>query len=539
MTLRPPAPLLAAALGLLVAGCTGSLYDAAGVPKVDANGCDLVTQHVCPGLDTTCRDNSNPDYCGHTCKVCPAAPLGGQRACVDQAGAWDCGFTCTAPLRACAARNECLAVGPTACGADCTDCTAPGVTPPGAVATCSAAGTCGYACAEGKFPCASGCCAPAAVAAGGDTTCAITTDGAVAPAQPVFGLACWGKNDAGQLGYVGAGTFNPTPVTGLSSGVQMVAVGLQHACAVKDGVVWCWGSDVLGQLGNDAALASSASPVSTGLSGVAQLVAGLDHTCALVTGGTVRCWGANNVGQLGLGTTGAPAATPAAAITGLTGVSRIAAGGNTTCAVSGTSVKCWGGNGSGQTGKGSSSAAEATPVPVPLPGAATVDLAVGGAHACVGVTGVTAPSGDGLYCWGANDHGQMGYGTVTAAPVLAPTLASKLDNAAAVFLVAAGTAHTCAGKDNAELICNGINSDGNLQSGRAAVGDALDRVAVGLGGGLILNGAAGRDHTCMLMDETGVPVVRCWGRNVEGQLGRDTGGLASAAANPVPGPPPP
>ncbi len=72
-----------------------------------------------------------------------------------------------------------------------------------------------------------------AVAAGEDFTCAVVNGGA----------QCWGKGGSGQLGN-GSNPFQsylPGPVRGLDSGVQAIATGAAHACALVNGGVECWG----------------------------------------------------------------------------------------------------------------------------------------------------------------------------------------------------------------------------------------------------------------------------------------------------------
>ncbi|MBK9517017.1 MAG: hypothetical protein IPO09_06600 [Anaeromyxobacter sp.] len=454
------AGLLAALAGLVLGACGGSLYDAAGVPKLEGGNQCNADQHLCPATGNVCQDHD----LGH-------------------------------------------------CGAACAVCT---TTFPGASATCQPAGNdwqCGYTCAAGLFECASGCCQPAAVATGGDQACALTSDGSV---------QCWGANGSGQLGRTGVGGPAPGEVAGLVGGVSAVAVGGRHACAIRGGTVWCWGADDLGQLGDGAATSSGPTPVSTGLGGATRLAAGADHTCAL-SGGQVRCWGANVKGQVGTGAAGGPVTAPAL-VAGLGGVEELAASADTTCARSGGQVRCWGANGSGQVGSGSAlPAVVTTPTLVAgLPGPAA-SIAVGGQHACAVVAGAAVPDDDGLSCWGANAEGQLGTGAV-GSPLLAPTRSIGLDNNARAVLAIAGTAFTCMGKDALGLKCGGRNDQGQAGGG---VDPLLDGADVSFGGN-VAAASAGDDHACALVDLTPPPaasrtlVVKCWGRNAEGQLGRAT-----------------
>lgn len=135
-----------------------------------------------------------------------------------------------------------------------------------------------------------------AVEAGADFTCAINS---------ANGVKCWGVNTYGQLGDNSTTTRNqPVDVYGLTSGVQQIAVGKQHACALNAaGGVKCWGNNGNGRLGNGATVTSSVPVDVQGLSsGVIGISAGLYHTCALLADQTYRCWGSNSVGQLGDGT---------------------------------------------------------------------------------------------------------------------------------------------------------------------------------------------------------------------------------------------
>src|SRR5690606_27764021 len=43
--------------------------------------------------------------------------------------------------------------------------------------------------------------------------------------------------------------FVPVPVSGFSSGVEDVAAGYWHTCAIRSGALCCWGKNMAGQLG--------------------------------------------------------------------------------------------------------------------------------------------------------------------------------------------------------------------------------------------------------------------------------------------------
>ena len=117
------------------------------------------------------------------------------------------------------------------------------------------------------------------------------------------GLKCWGLNTFGQIGSsANNGTDNPNPtpvdVTGLTSGVAAMAMGDNHTCALTvAGGVKCWGDNSSGQLGvttNNGTDNPNPTPVDvTGLtSGVTAIAAAGNSTCALTIGGGVKCWGA-------------------------------------------------------------------------------------------------------------------------------------------------------------------------------------------------------------------------------------------------------
>ncbi|MEO8103882.1 MAG: Ig-like domain repeat protein, partial [Betaproteobacteria bacterium] len=211
-----------------------------------------------------------------------------------------------------------------------------------------------------------------AIAGGFNHNCAVTTSGAA---------LCWGANFGAQLGNpIADVNFEPAPfqVAGLTSGIAAVAAGSDHSCALTTGgAVKCWGDNSAGAIGDGSGPILVESPADvTGLSsGVTAIVAGEFHTCALLTGGAVKCWGANSEGQVGDGST-TNRNTPVDVI--VSGVTAIAAGAKFTCALfsAGTS-SCWGSNANGQMGYGAVGGPSFVPVSTIYPTATTTSLASG------------------------------------------------------------------------------------------------------------------------------------------------------------------
>lgn len=136
----------------------------------------------------------------------------------------------------------------------------------------------------------------AEIAAGAEHACARLSDGTV---------ACWGKNDHGQLGDGTTKTpAAPVKVKDLA-GVVSLALGASHSCArLQDGSVKCWGAGASGQLG-DAAKADHALPFAVpGLAGIGALSSGAYHLCAMAADRSHICWGDNQHGELGSGAAG-------------------------------------------------------------------------------------------------------------------------------------------------------------------------------------------------------------------------------------------
>jgi hypothetical protein len=235
----------------------------------------------------------------------------------------------------------------------------------------------------------------------------------------------------------------------------------------------------------------------------AGISAGGIHACALTTGGAEKCWGYNARWQLGAVTDSWRSSTPVS-VTGLaTGATAIEVGGLHSCALAGDAPLCWGANNLGELGDGTVDDTFEPTAPSGLD-SGIARISAGGHHTCA----VTTEGG--ALCWGLNVNGALGDGTDTAR--LTPVGVSGLSSG--VRAISAGAYHTCAVTVESAAFCWGYNYYGQLGDGTQS--DAWTAAPVdGLSSGVV-SISAGDNHTCALMQGGG---VRCWGARDYGQLG--------------------
>jgi alpha-tubulin suppressor-like RCC1 family protein len=346
------------------------------------------------------------------------------------------------------------------------------------------------------------------IAGGGFHTCAVTSGG---------GVKCWGGNFDGQ---VGDGTLadrsRPVWVSALRGGVQTVAAGRVHTCALTDaGGIECWGWNEYGRLG-DGTTTTRLRPVAVfgHANDVRSIAIGWRHTCAVTDKGAAECWGWNESGQLGDGT--ATWRSIPTAVSGLkSGVRMITAGYRHTCAVTDVGgVECWGGDDYGQLGDGGT---EDRWIPTAVPGlhSGVQSISAGSLHTCALLDG-----GE-VKCWGRNEEGELGDGTTVAR--LGPVTVSDLH--ARIREIAAGGFHTCAVSVGGLVECWGWNLAGALGDGTRK--DRHRPVRVSRLPSDVRAISAGSFHTCALAGGR----VSCWGDNTGGELGD---GTTTARLRPVP-----
>jgi alpha-tubulin suppressor-like RCC1 family protein len=330
-------------------------------------------------------------------------------------------------------------------------------------------------------------------------------------------------------------------VSGSCNDPVAVSRGWNHTCAIlKDGSVWCWGRNERGELG-DGSVTNSNVPVKTGLVGTAiqidasgtwqeggdPLLTYQAQTCAVLDDSSLWCWGANDAGQLGISST-VEQHSPQQVAALANSVQEVAVGGAHICALkTDRTVYCWGYGTSGQVGgvpndfdlapcgcrwtpglRSAFPGYTSSPPPVQHIGS-------GNYHSCAVLASDAPISGtpNTLYCWGANNFGQLGTGAVTAdsfTPVRANgALNQNLER------VVLGHKHGCAWKPNLGAICWGNNDAGQIGDGTA--NPQLTPIAVGGIPGL-KSMTAGAYFTGAIATAG----LWMWGENTQGQLGDGT-----------------
>jgi alpha-tubulin suppressor-like RCC1 family protein len=242
----------------------------------------------------------------------------------------------------------------------------------------------------------------------------------------------------------------------------------------------------------------------SGLSGVTQLASGGNFNCAVLNTGAVQCWGENNFGQLGNG--GGGNQNLPVTVAGLGGNAvEVKTGTQHACArLTSGLVKCWGRNHYGQLGN-NSTATSPSPVSVGAGLGSVAEISVGGEFSCGRRASGT------VACWGANYVGQLGLGTVDNNMPHNPATALNVTGA---VQIASGWYHTCVVRGTGQTMCWGLNAQGQTGAGNTSSPQATPFNLLNINDGT--NFGMGERHTC-LRRKSGS--LTCWGSNEFGQIG--------------------
>lgn len=244
---------------------------------------------------------------------------------------------------------------------------------------------------------------------------------------------------------------------------------------------------------------------------------GRSSSCVILTDKSVRCWGAHP------GVLPGTVSTTPVKVEALADIDGISVGLGHSCAVDGSGVVfCWGQNDHGQLGDGTTGP---SPVPKAVPALPSIDtVIVGDAHSCA----YTSPDVDPVqaFCWGRNDSGQLGDGTTTDRP---NPVKLTLPSGAKVVRMSPGTGFTPAIIAVAGLLetwCWGKNDKGQCGQPTSQPVIATPTKIPGLP--QLERVYGGSEHVCGRTAGTKLPW--CWGANEAGQVGLNQSSPSEAPA---------
>ena len=304
---------------------------------------------------------------------------------------------------------------------------------------------------------------PSFVSAGEDGVYAITNDG----------VYFW----SGVVNITPTKFNFPAPVTQVS----YISDRNSHAFAITNDGLYGWGMNGAGQVGDGTTINRYDTPVKvvfpSGVTNVTAVAAGYYHSLAVTNDG-LYAWGDNWNGELGDGTrTNRVLPVKVALPASVTSVTAIAAGRNTSYAVTNDGVYAWGNDYAGQLGNGSfgilpdgtSDMGQVLPVKVLFNNKGKVVV--------TSVTAITAGenfalaiTNDGLYAWGENLSGALGIGSLTNTAYPTKVQFSK-KTVVTVTAISAGRDHSLAVTSNG-LYAWGSNAGGKLGLGTMGQADS-------------------------------------------------------------------
>jgi alpha-tubulin suppressor-like RCC1 family protein len=356
------------------------------------------------------------------------------------------------------------------------------------------------------------------------TACAITTAGV---------LKCWGYNGGGSTGvegFVGDGTTtdrNSPVVIDVGTTYQSVTVG-QTMCAVTSGgVLKCWGQNSTGSMGNGKTLYSgfgSNVPIQVDLGLKVQSLAyygggsGTSHACSITNSGLLQCWG-NGATYNAVGDAGGVSRDLPVGIDSQNTYSSVAVGGATSCAITTSGdLKCWGRNTYGQVGD-ATLVNKTTPTIIDSGTKYRVVRTGGGTAGSGGTGGVSCgvTNTGALKCWGYGTNYQLGNNAT--ANVTSPT---QIDATVKYATVSGGGAkHVCGITSTGVLKCWGKqNQYGEIGDGTTNVDSATFHVPKTIASGTsFASVSTAAFQSCAI---TTAGALKCWGYNLEGELGDGT-----------------
>lgn len=340
---------------------------------------------------------------------------------------------------------------------------------------------------------------------------------------------CWGGGPdvSGSGFYSNIGSAHPVDTTGIMKDkvATKIASGMNHTCALADNDIYCWGANNQGQLGNNTTT-TSLSPVQVDKTGIlagkiiSDIAAGGAYSCAIADA-KAYCWGYNSVRQLGndiASYSSVPTTVDTSGVLANKSITDISAGNGTTCVVAESKPYCWGGLYAGELGNGSydsSSLPVAVDMNGVLAGKEVTTIETKWNHTCVIASGQ-------VYCWGGDTAGQLGNGAQDGNSTALTPVAVSVSGALAgktISDVKVSFRSTCA-LAGGEVFCWGANNFGQLGNDSLVNSEYPIKIS---------NGQAGSQYNYTTLSSGqnfhcagGTQGVFCWGINSLSQLGANT-----------------
>jgi len=371
-------------------------------------------------------------------------------------------------------------------------------------------------------------------------------------------IYCWGYNNFGQLG-VDATSSSPLPAfvnMPIGSVPVQLSLGLDFTCTVlNNGSAYCWGYNAQNQVEgpvDNAQPNNLISPLYLNLKTnykIISISSGAAHACAIIENGEITCWGQNSYGvrlvlnegnnpdqlryviseesskrayPMGWGINSYSISNLPSGISYNESILEISSNASQSGIFDWNIITLDGFNQGSIIYQGVNIDRKQGAKPAWTNSISYTDsdselpmmfVDANYQHAC----GIK--QGGGLFCWGLNEQGQLGDGTLTRR--LRPTVVRFDGDAPIVKQVSTGYSNTCIVTENNRVMCWGDGSQGQIgigsHSSDAYLFDEVrpQEVLLPWSSNATMVTTA-KQFACALMDDGS---VMCWGRNNYGQLG--------------------
>jgi len=332
-------------------------------------------------------------------------------------------------------------------------------------------------------------------------------------------LSCWGRNIDGQLGLGNSSLTNTPTNVALGSGRTALDVLINSGsntvmCVIlDDSSLKCSGYNLNGELGDGTSTSRNVlTSVSLGAGVLAKKLYSLTDTntyvstCVQTSTDDLRCWGRNDFGKLGVGDNLAKSSPTLVNLGSGRSLKSLTTSNNNTCAIlDNDTLKCWGLNNVGQLGDGTL-VDKNSPTLINVGSGRTVK-----SYYFKSSSSYAILDNNTLVSWGFNTSGQLGVSGVSPTTPQAVNLGSNF-----VKSLVTSDYLACIITTTNAVMCSGINLNGSV--GNGVMGGAYNSFqTVNLGSGrTALELQSSAYSTCALLDNN---QVKCWGVGTSGQLG--------------------